>query len=166
MNLEEHFLAHYRPLCLYALHYVQDVDTAEDVVQDAFVGLIEKEKEGAAVGNVRAYLYAMVRNRCVDLIRKARHAYIDGDVSPQDLSGSISDEEAQERSLHEAELWTAIDALPSRCREVFLRAKRDTHDGHSRKDRGTPDEQGTEDAARQERRLLLHHAADDGMRRG
>ena len=125
MNLEEQFLAHYRPLCLYALHYVQDVDTAEDVVQDAFVGLIEKEKEGTAVGNVRAYLYAMVRNRCVDLIRKARHAYIDGDVSPQDLSGSISDEEAQERSLHEAELWTAIDALPSRCREVFLRAKRD-----------------------------------------
>ena len=81
MNLEEHFLAHYRQLCLYALHYVQDVDTAEDVVQDAFVGLIEKEKEGAAVGNVRAYLYAMVRNRCVDLIRKARHADIDGDVS-------------------------------------------------------------------------------------
>ena len=27
--------------------------------------------------------------------------------------------------MHEAELWTAIDTLPQRCREVFLLSKRD-----------------------------------------
>lgn len=43
----------------------------------------------------------------------------------QILEDSISDEECEERSLIEARLWTAIDSLPERCREVFLLSKRD-----------------------------------------
>ncbi len=50
---------------------------------------------------------------------------IDTNISPTDLDGNISDEEAAERSLHEAELWTAIDSLPPRCRQVFIMSKRD-----------------------------------------
>lgn len=41
------------------------------------------------------------------------------------MEGALSDDDAMERSLHEAELWTAIDSLPRRCREVFLMSKRD-----------------------------------------
>lgn len=38
------FQQYYRPLCLYALHYLHDLDEAEDVVQDCFVRLLEAEK--------------------------------------------------------------------------------------------------------------------------
>lgn len=31
------FQQYYRPLCLYATHYLHDIDEAEDVVQDCFV---------------------------------------------------------------------------------------------------------------------------------
>lgn len=31
----------YRPLCLYALHYLRDLDVAEDVVQECFVHVWE-----------------------------------------------------------------------------------------------------------------------------
>ena len=41
------------------------------------------------------------------------------------LISGISDEEAEERSVREARMWTAIDALPERCREIFLLNKRD-----------------------------------------
>ena len=34
------FQQYYRPLCLYATHYLHDIDEAEDVVQDCFVKLI------------------------------------------------------------------------------------------------------------------------------
>lgn len=39
------FQQYYRPLCLYALHYLHDLDEAEDVVQDCFVRLLEAEKQ-------------------------------------------------------------------------------------------------------------------------
>lgn len=35
----EHFLQYYRPLCLFALHYLKDIDDAEDTVQDCFMEL-------------------------------------------------------------------------------------------------------------------------------
>lgn len=41
------FQQYYRPLCLYALHYLHDLDEAEDVVQDCFVRLLEAEKRDA-----------------------------------------------------------------------------------------------------------------------
>ena len=65
----------------------------------------------------------MVRNRCIDIVRK--DSLIDSNVQPSDLEGIISEEECEERSYDEARLWTAIDSLPEKCREVFLLAKRD-----------------------------------------
>lgn len=38
------FQQYYRPLCLYALHYLHDVDEAEDIVQDCFVRMLEAER--------------------------------------------------------------------------------------------------------------------------
>lgn len=42
------------------------------------------------------------------------------------MSGIISDEQAVDSSSREAELWTAIEQLPERCREIFLMSKRDS----------------------------------------
>lgn len=111
------FKLYYRPLCLYALHYVHDIDNAEDIVQDCFVAMIERGG-GDDISNVRSYLYMAVRNRCLNHLRDAHE-----ELSAKDVEGDISDEEAAEASLHEAQLWTAIDSLPEKCREVFLMSK-------------------------------------------
>ena len=105
---------------LYALHYLKDVEAVEDVVQDCFVRLMECEDKPH---NIRAWLYTAVRNRCIDQLRRVNP--IESDIQPEDLDGQISDDEAQERSVHEARLWTAIDELPKRCREILLLSKRD-----------------------------------------
>ena len=42
MNIETVFKKLYKPLCLYALHYLgNDLNSAEDVVEDCFVKKIE-----------------------------------------------------------------------------------------------------------------------------
>ena len=47
-------------------------------------------------------------------------------ISKKELSGgTITDEEAQDRSFLEARLWKAIDSLPQRQREALLLCKRD-----------------------------------------
>lgn len=122
-DIDEAFRCYYKPLCLYAMHYLHDMYLVEDVVQDCFVELWERMNDEKTVSSVKAYLYMMVRNRCLDTLKKGNR--IDCNVSPSDLAGVIQDEEAEERSLIEARLWTAIDSLPEKCREVFLLSKRD-----------------------------------------
>lgn len=96
---------------------------AEDVVQECFATLWEKLEAGLAVTNRRAYLYMTVRNRCLDQLR--RKGMQTESLKPYDTYGIIDDDDAQERSQIEARLWTAIDSLPEKCREVFLMSKRD-----------------------------------------
>lgn len=122
-DIDESFRCYYKPLCLYAMHYLHDMYLVEDVVQDCFVELWERMNNEKTVSSVRAYLYMMVRNRCLDTLKKDNQ--IDSNILPSDLAGIIQDEEAEERSLIEARLWTAIDSLPEKCREVFLLSKRD-----------------------------------------
>jgi len=70
MNFDNLFRYHYRPLCLYAIHYIHDVDVAEDIVQECFSVLWEKmEQEGGEIVNIRSYLYTMVRNRSLDWLK-------------------------------------------------------------------------------------------------
>ena len=54
-----------------------------------------------------------------------KDSLIDGNVQPSDLEEILSDEECEEWSYEEARIWTAIEALPEKCKEVFLLAKRD-----------------------------------------
>jgi RNA polymerase sigma-70 factor (ECF subfamily) len=65
----------------------------------------------------------MVRNRCLDQLR--RKGLPTESLKPYDTYGIIDDDDAQERSQTEARLWTAIDSLPEKCREVFILSKRD-----------------------------------------
>lgn len=120
--MESLFRYHYRPLCLYALHYLNDVDASEDVVQEAFGVLWEKLSAGEKIVNQKSYLYTVVRNRCLDIIRKGR-----SQVEISQLEGEALDilEPSIEDSQVEARLWTAIDSLPDKCREIFLMSKRD-----------------------------------------
>lgn len=122
-SFDDLFRYNYRPLCLYALHYLQDVDLSEDIVQESYTALWEKLQEGTHVLNRKSYLYMMVRNRCLDHLRKK--GLPTESLKPYDTYGIIDEDDAQERSLTEARLWTAIDNLPEKCREVFILSKRD-----------------------------------------
>ena len=117
------FKRYYRQLCLYAAHYLKgDIAASEDIVQDCFVKLWQQEAK-RDITDKRAFLYSTVRNACIDTLRR-QHPEMTS-IDPSDLEEIISDEEAIDRSEQEAKVWETIDALPDRCREVFLMAKRD-----------------------------------------
>ena len=119
-SFKELFERYYRPLCVYAIHYLKDVQAAEDAVQDVFVTFWER---GVEADDARAYLYRMTRNRCIDILR---HKSLSADdVQPEDISGVISDEDAIRRSTVEAGLWEAVARLPRGRRELLLMSKRD-----------------------------------------
>jgi RNA polymerase sigma-70 factor (ECF subfamily) len=64
-----------------------------------------------------------VRNRCLDDLKKK--GLPTESLKPNDTYGIIDDDDAQERAQTEARMWTALDSLPPKCREVFILSKRD-----------------------------------------
>ena len=121
-NIRELFFRYYRPLCLYALHYLKDADAVEDVVQEAFTAFWQRHGEESP-DNPGPYLYTMVRNRCIDALRRAGRE--PERVQPEDASGVIEDGQAEERAEREARLWAAVERLPGKRRELLLMSKRD-----------------------------------------
>lgn len=131
MFIDALFKQYYRPLCLYAAHYLNgDIVASEDIVQDCFVKLWQHDdtdkhniSDKRNITDKRAFLYTAVRNACIDTLR-CQHPEMTT-IDPSDLEGIISDKEAVDRSEREAKVWEIINDLPDRCREVFLMSKRD-----------------------------------------
>ena len=124
-GIEILFKGLYRTLCLYALHYLEDMDAAEDVVQDAFLAYWNRSRDYAARSSPRAYLFTSVRNICIERIRKKAPETVALDRIPVGYEEVITDGEAVSRSEVESRLWSAIDRLPAQRRQILLMSKRD-----------------------------------------
>ena len=127
-TIEKNFRIWYRPLCLYALHYLEDLDEAEDLVQDVFCTLWQKSGGDAEPTGGKAYLYTCVRNRCLDLLRspsrKNRPSSLEGLSASECLSlTEYDDSTLRDSSLEEARMWVEISRLPRRCRRILLMGK-------------------------------------------
>lgn len=121
----ENFRYYYRPLCMYALHYVKDIDSSEDIVQDCFTEVWERKVSLEDVDNMRAYLYTMVRNRCSHFLKEKSKQQVTNDEQLYEVEDETNEEEYEERSFLEAKMLTVIENLPERCREALLLSRRD-----------------------------------------
>lgn len=120
-EFEYHFRCLYRPLNMYALRYTENLDDAEDIVQQAFSDVWEKLSGGAPIQNLKAYMYQTVRNRALNLIA-SRPERAENELP------EVEDRTEEERILQaerDAQLWTAIDRLPTERKKIFLLSKRD-----------------------------------------
>ena len=118
-TLEKYFRWMYRPLCLYALNITESYEDSEDIVQQIFVELLEKAIAGSLeVGDMKGYVYTVVRNRAVKYAKKNQEK-----VSVESAM-YLTDEKALSISVEEEALvWDWIDALPTERRNIFLMAK-------------------------------------------
>ncbi|MCK0148104.1 sigma-70 family RNA polymerase sigma factor [Arenibacter sp. F26102] len=66
----------YHELVLYANGYLFDQDSSEDVVQEVFACLWDKSNKIAIETNLKSYLYAMVRNRCFNILKAIKITYV------------------------------------------------------------------------------------------
>lgn len=129
-RIEQTFRANYSALCMYSVHFVGDVDIAEDVVMDCFLRYAEKISNGHSVYSPRQYLYQMVKNASIDKAKRKINT-----ISPELIQEMAEDDEdVIARSEREAWLWKEIDRLPPVCQRVFLLSKREgkTHEEISR----------------------------------
>lgn len=114
------FRSYYKSLCQYAYSFLSDKDEAEEVVQATFISVWEKRQTLGIETSFKSYLYRMVRNACLNVIKhekvKQQHA------SYQVAFGEVSRESVSQTILHaelESKIHEAMKALPEQCRLVF-----------------------------------------------
>jgi RNA polymerase sigma-70 factor, ECF subfamily len=119
-SFESLFRQYYQTLCFYALKFVNDRDTAEEIVQDLFYKIWEKKAELQINTSVKSYLFTATHNRCLKYIEhrkvemKYQHYYLEHE-------SEIDNELYTTESPMELQLIVnqTLEALPERCGNIF-----------------------------------------------
>jgi len=114
------FKTYYQPLCNYAFTFVQDRDEAEEIVQSTFLSVWEKRETLAIHTAVKPYLYAMVRNACLNVIKheKIKQQHVDGELAYAERSIESVARTVMASEL-ETRIYAAMEKLPEQCRLIF-----------------------------------------------
>ncbi len=117
-SFERIFSAYYEALVHYANTLLNDMDEAEDRVQQVYVMLWEKQKSLEIHTSIRAFLYKSVYHACLNKIKqqKVRSKYAEN----VELTGDVGThyEKLIEKELRQ-KVDEAIDLLPEQCARIF-----------------------------------------------
>lgn len=112
------FRKYIKVLCAQAHTYVNDFDKAQSLVQDCFIKLWTNRQDAANIKNLSAYLTHMVRNQCIDYIRKTKSLQNLYENANKETTNNNSDELLLRHEFEE-KLVEALAALPERSRIAF-----------------------------------------------
>jgi RNA polymerase sigma-70 factor (ECF subfamily) len=124
---------HQAPLFNFALRHLRSRPAAEEVVQDAFVRVVQNAAEFKHEARFSTWLYTIARNLCIDQIRKRalrRHPSLDEPKRSEEGDGpTLGEQTADNRANVERaavsveireKVLAAVETLPDEQREVFL----------------------------------------------
>lgn len=116
------FHKYYSLLCDYALTYLEDIDEAEDTVQEVFVYLWNYRKSIIISTSLKSYLYSSVKHRALNILKHQavvrRHSAL-----LIEFLENLANEDYSEQELEQLEqVRKAFKKLPDQCRIVFVKS--------------------------------------------
>ena len=121
---------HRKPVYNFILRFVGDKETAEDLLQEAFMRVIKGAEAYKRQAKFTTWLYTIARNLCVDQTRRRKHrkhASLDAPMDSSEESGTLmdvipgnemaSDRKSVNKQLHET-MQQAIASLSEEQREM------------------------------------------------
>ena len=129
-QFEEVYLFFFARMKRFAQQYVLREEDAENIVQDIFFELWEKQLEFSSFVNLNGFLFMILKNRCIDFLRKKT---LEQQAAKEIQSEYIrtlklkfeSLEALDNKFLNEPDIDTiiqkALENLPEKCREIFVR---------------------------------------------
>lgn len=125
LALRELFFAHGQALVGFARRYVGDRDTAEDVVQNVFLGLWRNRQTLKIETDIKSYLFTATRNQALNILRHSKTA--------QDAEAAVrltirESEVPVDRVEYEQvrdRIEKAVNSLPEQTRRVFMMSRLD-----------------------------------------
>ena len=127
-DFEKLYKLYYPKMFAFAKNYVPANEDAENIVQDVFLTLWERKEEIEISFTLTTYLFTLVKNRCLNFLR---HKLIEEEYNSQmkkELGFKLYALEVFDYSYQSEEelqeiIRRALDALPERCRQVFIKSR-------------------------------------------
>ena len=119
----EIFQNYFQVLVAFAYKYLNDLDLSKEITQNVFVKLFEKRQTIHITFNLKSYLFRMVYNDCMNLIKREKtirfhhEEYIQG----QDVYENMDD--ISEQTEKEYQIYQAINKLPPQCKLIIERSR-------------------------------------------
>jgi RNA polymerase sigma-70 factor (ECF subfamily) len=129
---EELMRRHRTPLYNFILRSVRQRETAEEILQDTWIRIIQGAAEFQRAAKFSTWAYTVARNLCIDHARKAalrKHPSLDQKTRDRDEGPTLGESVRDSRPQADREtigkelqqrLVDAISALPPDQREVFI----------------------------------------------
>jgi RNA polymerase sigma-70 factor, ECF subfamily len=116
-SFEMTFKQYYQPLVYYSHTILKDMDEAEDIVQQSFVTIWQKQSELKIETSLKSYLYKTVYNASLNRVKqqKVRQSYAN---EFQAISSHPVVENQNHKDLEQKIDW-ALTQLPEQCARVF-----------------------------------------------
>lgn len=123
---------HQSPLYNFAFRQVRSAQVAEDVVQEAFVRVVQKSADFKHEARFTTWVYTITRNLCIDHLRKRalrKHPSLDESRGEEGDGPTLGEQTADPRASVDREatgselkerIARAVETLPDEQREVFL----------------------------------------------
>lgn len=120
------FELYYQKLVVFACKYLEDLESARDIVQEFYLYLYEFRHSISIQTSLKSYLYSAVKNRCLNQVKheqvKDKH---------RNMSRSVADvsdpdpEEMMDAVELEAKVYEIVSKLPEKCRQIYIMSRVD-----------------------------------------
>ncbi len=119
-GFETLFRSHFRGLTVYACTFLKDDVMAEEMVQQVFCRIWEKQEDLRIHTSLKAYLYKSVYHECLNYLKHKRvmaqyasYAVKNLETSTDNAAGKLMAGELREK------IREAMNGLPEQCRLIF-----------------------------------------------
>lgn len=106
-----------QPLVRYAARLTGNLETGRDVVQDVFLRLVQQQAREDVDDHLRQWLFAVCRNRSLDVLRKEGRMHTLSDEHAGSLASTTRDGRLDEGSR--STLSEHLERLPARQQELI-----------------------------------------------
>lgn len=107
-------------LSSFAYSIINSSSDAEEIVNDMFLSIWEKRGQLEFNDGLKNYMFTAVKNRCLNHIKKARLPFTDMPDEFDATSLLPAADKALEGKEMQAYINSLIEALPPKCKQVFL----------------------------------------------
>jgi RNA polymerase sigma-70 factor (ECF subfamily) len=124
-QIERLFKQHHSALHWFCMQYVHSTEDANEIVNDAFLAVWEKQNELDLDDSLKSYLYTIVRNKSLNLLKKRKLEITELDMGFEIPSLTHSPIEILQAKQTEALVMNLIEQLPPRCKQIFVLSRKE-----------------------------------------
>lgn len=115
-------------LCSYAYRILNDNNDAKEVVHITFCKIWDNRKSIEINESIKSYLYKSVYNNSISLLRKKKQysKYVDMGLGDLYFNRIVQDPHAELKLIDSESrkiILSAINELPDRCKDIFIKCK-------------------------------------------